>query len=198
MVGTLFAPGITFMNRVECGLPATVFQTDGVRRRPALRKPAKTLTWHYTGNPRPVFTKDIPAVVATMKALERSAIKQGKSNEYNCVIFALADGMAVIAEYAGNFLAAHSKGNNQTSIGIQFNLAASAVDSHGRPLGFQPMPDAMVTGYRFLRDKILRPFGNIDAKTAETFHKDMPGASTACPGDSVIGRRAEMLLPFAG
>ena len=24
MVGTQFAPGITFLNRVECGLPATV------------------------------------------------------------------------------------------------------------------------------------------------------------------------------
>jgi hypothetical protein len=198
MVGTMMTDGVMFMNRVECGLPATVFQNDGNRRRPALRVPVPTLTWHYTGNFSPVFTKDVAAVVAAMKRLQRDALASGKSNEYNYVIFALADGTGVIAQYAGVFLAAHTKGNNPTSIGCQFHLGATAVDSHKQPLGYQPMPDAMVAAYRFLRDRILRPFGVINAATAETFHKDMPKAKTVCPGDSVVGRRAEMLLPHAG
>ena len=194
MVGTQFAPGITFMNRVECGLPATVFNNDGVRRRPALQVPVKTLTWHYVGSSSPVFTKDIPAVVTAMKNLQANAVAMKKSNEYNYVIFALDDGTAVIAEYAGSFLAAHCTGSNTKSVGCLFYLGATSVNAQGHPLGFQPMPDAMVPAYRFLRDRILRPFGVCNADTVETFHHDMPGANTPCPGDSVIGRRAEILV----
>jgi hypothetical protein len=197
MVGTQFAPGITFMNRVECGLPATVFQNDGVRRRPALRLPVNTLTWHYVGSPSPVFTKDIPAVIQAMQSLQANAVAEGKSNEYNYVIFALDDGTAVIAEYAGSFLAAHCKGSNGKSIGCLFYLGATAVNAQGQPLGFQPMPDPMVPAYRFLRDRILRPFGVCTPDVVERFHKEMPRASTPCPGESVTGRREEFLVPHA-
>jgi hypothetical protein len=122
----------------------------------------------------------------------------GKSNEYNYVIFALEDGTGVIADYAGPFLAAHCKGSNQKSVGCLFYLGATSVNSQGHPLGFQPMPDPMLNAYRFLRDRILRPFGVCTTSTVETFHKDMPHAATPCPGASVIGRRAELLLPNPG
>jgi hypothetical protein len=198
MPGTQVAPGVIFVKRTEFGFPATVFKTGGVIPRPALELPAASVAWHYTGNLSPLSTADMAAVVQAMKNLESQAIANDKSNEYNYAIFALADGTGVIAEYAGRFMAAHSTGNNHNSIGCLFYLGCTRADAQGHPLAFQAMPDPMVRAYRVLRDVVLTGQRMIDAHTAQVFHKNLPGASTVCPGDGVASRRSDLLARPAG
>lgn len=192
MAGNDVADGIVWMNRTEVGLPATVFSTDGHTHRPKLAVPCRWITLHYTGAPTPRSTSTRADVVAQMQALEANAINAGKSNEYNYVIFGIDEG-AVIVEYAGAFRAAHSEGENDQSVGVMFNLGCTKVDAAGKGLEFQSMPDSMVNAYRYLRDEVLRKFAITNLNTLEVLHQEMPDASTQCPGDSVIGRRAELL-----
>ncbi len=104
------------------------------------------------------------------------------------MIYALADGRGVIGEYAGAFRAAHSGGENDDAVGVQFHLGCTEVDADGQPVSFQAMPDAMVTAYRVLRDEVLHKFAITNLNTLEVTHQDMPDAATACPGASVIDR----------
>lgn len=193
MAGTQVAPGVVWMSRTEFGFPATVFSTDGHTHRPKLNVPTRWLTLHYTGSPRAKTTKTVNDVIAEMQAIERNAIAEGKSNEYNYAIFALSDGRAVIAEYAGTFRAAHSEGENADAVGVLFNLGCTKVNAAGFGLEFQAVPDAMIRAYRFLRDEVLRKFAVTNLNTLEVLHKDMPDASTQCPGDSVVNRMADLL-----
>jgi hypothetical protein len=184
------------MDRTEVGLPATVFSTDGKSHRPKLEVPCRWITLHYTGAPRPKTTAARATVITEMQAIESNAVAQGKSNEYNYVIFAIDEG-AVIVEYAGAFRAAHSEGENGQAVGVLFNLGCTKTNAKGHGVEFQSMPDSMVHAYRYLRDQVLRTFALTGLNTLEVFHRDMPDASTQCPGDSVLGRRADLLASSA-
>lgn len=176
-------PTLFVLSRADWGADPVV-RSSGGQPRPALARPATWLTVHYTGNSTALFTKDRAAVIAAQQGLERFAAQAGKPNEYNWSLFADAAGVGYIVEYAGGYRAAHSEGENDRAVGVLFWVAVD-----------QPVPDAMVNAYRYLRDTILVPGGAVGPATSQTPHRSMPGAATPCPGP-VLDRWAELLEPY--
>lgn len=159
--------------------------------RPLLAKPVPTLTIHYTGAPwmssASTFTGQ-----QFMPHFQNIALASGKSFEYNYVIPPRADGSAQVWEYAGEYRAAHSENENHIAIGVLFAIGVNNHPSYKnydrtKPTVWQPLQDNMINAYHWLRDELL-PSGGLVAGPAQTPHKDMPGALTACPGIPILGR----------
>jgi len=173
------------LSRADWGAPPVVYDNDGVTPRPALAKPSKWLTVHYTGNGVPLITADRAAVIAAQQGLERFAVGAGKSNEYNYCLYSAA-GVGYVVDYAGTYQAAHSGGENAKAVGVLFWVGVD-----------QAVPDPMVAAYRWLRDTILYPGGMCaPGSTSQLPHKDMPDAATPCPGP-VLWRWDDLLEPYS-
>jgi hypothetical protein len=175
--------GLFHLTRQDWGADPIVRGSSGAPR-PALPRPVVWLTVHYTGNTTPLYTADRAAVIAAQQGLERFAQSQGKPNEYNYSLY-MAGGAGYVVDYADGYVAAHSAGENERSVGVLFWVGVG-----------QAVPDAMVTAYRWLRDQLLTPAGLVvPGSTSQTPHKQMPGAATPCPGP-VMDRWDDLLVPF--
>jgi hypothetical protein len=173
---------VVYRDRSYSNLPAP-HNNDGVTPRPLLAPLRPTVTLHYPGSPVGVsyagdtMRGDVKKK-AYISAVQRNAVAQGKSYEYNYFIF--TDGE--IWEYAGDYLAAHSAGENTVSYGVQFVNGQDDLCT-----------DAQVAAFHWLRDIHLAARGRITGDCACTPHRDMPSASTACPGDRAIMPRLPAL-----
>lgn len=168
--------------------------------RPRLRVPVPTITRHYTGAP-PMARARTWSAQDFMPDFQRIALAAGKSYEYNYVIPPRDDGSAQVWEYAGTHRAAHSAGENDVAIGVLFAVGVTNHPSYRnydptRPTVWEDCTDAMVTAYRWLRDVLLFDAGVITAAVLEFEHRTMPGAATACPGQSVISRFNDLAEPY--
>ena len=168
--------------------------------RPRLRVPVPQMTRHYTGSPPSARARTWSAQ-DFMPDFQRIALASGKSYEYNYVIPPRADGSAQVWEYAGSYQAAHSAGENDVAIGVLFCIGVANHPSYAnydptRPTVWEDCTDAMVTAYRWLRDRLLLDAGFVTAAVLEFEHRAMPGAATACPGQSVIGRFNDLAVPY--
>lgn len=164
--------------------------------RPLLAKPVPTLTIHYTGAPwmssASTFTGQ-----QFMPHFQNIALASGKSFEYNYVIPPRANGTSEVWEYAGEYRAAHSEDENGISIGVLFAIGVNnhpSFKNHDptKPVVWQPLQDNMINAYHWLRDELL-PGANLVSDPAQTPHRDMPGANTACPGIPILGRWATLV-----
>jgi hypothetical protein len=165
-----------------------------------LRVPVPTITRHYTGSPPMVRASLQPAEVF-MPWFQTVALASAKSYEYNYVIPPRADGSSQVWEYAGSYQAAHSAGENDTAIGVLFAIGVTNHPSYStydksKPTVWEALTDGMVDAYRWLRDRLLFDSGYVLPTVQELEHRAMPGALTACPGQSIIARAADLLRPL--
>lgn len=167
--------------------------------RPRLRVPVPTITRHYTGSPPSARARSWPAQ-DFMPWFQQVALASGKSYEYNYVIPPRADGSAQVWEYAGTHQAAHSAGENDAAIGVLFAIGVTNHPSYAnydrtRPTVWEECTDPMVAAYRWLRDRLLFDAGFVGDRVLELEHRHMPGAATACPGNSVTARAGDLSAP---
>lgn len=167
--------------------------------RPRLARPVPTITVHYTGAPIRARTRTDDATTY-MRRLQQIASGDGKSFEYNYVIPPRTDpAAAVVWEYAGDYQAAHSAGENAVSVGVLFALG---VDNHpsypsfdrNRPTVWELLTPGMVDAYRWLCEHLINQ-GVVRSAVAQTPHRNMPGAATACPGNSILQQWADLTAP---
>lgn len=152
--------------RTELGLPPRVTNVDRVTSRPRLARNLNQTIIHYTGVNRRYKNADLAQSV--------QAIHRWRANEYNYVIH--QDGR--VAEFAGEFQAAHCKGRNQSAYGVLF------LNGIG-----EPATDAQVASFRWLMD-VLRWVGAVSPNVWIVPHKWV--AATSCPGD-VMDRYDELV-----
>jgi len=169
--------------------------------RPLLKLPVPTITRHYTGSP-PITRARTWTAQDFMPDFQRIALASGKSYEYNYVIPPRADGSAQVWEYAGPYQAAHSQDENAVSLGVLFCIGVANHPSYKnydptKPTVWEQCTDEMVTAYQWLRDQLLANDGLIVPSVKEVEHRNMPGANTACPGLSVIGRARDLDQPYS-
>lgn len=179
--------------------PAPPTSNSGVTR-PKLARPVPTITRHYTGSP-PDAKVRFWEPGDWMTWFQTVAVNAGKSFEYNYVIPPRTDGVAQVWEYAGDYQAAHSSGENDVSIGVLFAIGVTNHPSYGnynpaKTTVWEPITDPMIDAYRWLRDIHLKGAGIVAATVAEVEHRNMPGANTACPGNQVIAADVELRLPW--
>ena len=159
--------GDRFIPRSAIWGDVPVLSSEGVPR-PPLNRPAEWLTVHYTGNDVRYAGRD---QIAELKHLQ-DVMAATKPWEYNFVFF--HDGR--VAEYAGFFRAAHSEDENDLALGCLF---LNGID--------EPLTDAQVDAFRRFRQDLRRDGDLVDVPRI-TPHKDMPDASTACPGAHILAR----------
>ena len=173
---------VVYRPRESFSLPPPVNNSGSPR--PLLNPLRPIITCHYPGAP---LGKSYVGMGELAKRtyifdMQRYAQAAGKSYEYNFVLF--LDGE--IWEYAGDYLAAHSEGENTIAYGVQFVNGQDDLAT-----------DAQVEAFRWLRDVHLKGRGRVSADCATTPHKLMPGAVTACPGDrAVMPRLADLRKPY--
>jgi hypothetical protein len=176
---------VVYRDRAYAGLPIP-HNNDGATRRPMLAPYRTQLTAHYPGSPLGRTFADMFGDVKKktyVHSVQRSAQAAGKSFEYNYFVF--MDGE--VWEYAGDFLAAHSAGENADAYGVQFVNGQDDLCT-----------DAQVTAYQWLRDIHLKSRQRVTMTAATIPHREMPGAATACPGPrAVMPRLADLRLPYA-
>lgn len=148
--------------------------------RPALAANRPVLTIHYVGSGTFIDSGDTPNEMRAIHAWSTSSAK-ATPWEYNYVV----DGDGELWTYAGERVAAHSAGNNTTSIGV---LALAGLND--------PVPDAMVLGLRKLR-WLLQNVGLLAPNHQLLPHRQMPGANTSCPGPQVLARWGEIAEPWS-
>jgi hypothetical protein len=175
---------VVYRDRTYAGLPIP-HSNDGTSPRPLLAPYRTQLTAHYPGSPLGRSYAEMAGDVKKktyVHAVQRSALANGKSFEYNYFVF--MDGE--VWEYAGDFLAAHSAGENADAYGVQFVNGQDDLCT-----------DAQVTAYQWLRDIHLKSRQRVTMTAATIPHREMPGAATACPGPrAVMPRLADLRKPY--
>jgi hypothetical protein len=164
------------VTRAEIGLPVTVTNSNG-----SLRPPLRDATWltaHYTGNNISYVGKD----VATSIRLIQQVFAKTKPFEYNYVIGLPEDDL--VYEYAGTFQAAHSAGENSSAVGVLFLVGVN-----------DQVTPTMINKWRWLRDRLASQ-GVTVRVVDQRMHFQMPGAATACPGNSIKFLWPQFLLPY--
>lgn len=167
--------------RAEIGLDPVVRNANG-SPRPKVDLPAAYVTHHWTGVN--VNFGDIGDTIAEILAIEAYAQSAGKPNEYNYVNHMDPDNK--VFEYAGQYRAAHSAGENSIALGILHLLGIREVISL-----------LMVDKIRWL-NTVFAHFGMRDAGTMDRGHRQMPGGVTACPGDIIswwIPEMSRLIVP---
>jgi hypothetical protein len=174
--------------------------TPGVQPPVGLTRHYRGAPWHRSNGDRR-WPDDVDAGTYMLE-MQTRAQAAGKSFEYNWIIYPRVDGPPEVWEYAGEYRAAHSAGENSTWMGVQF---ANGVDNHpsyqwydpSAPTTWQPITQQQITAYQWLRDVHL-PSLNLSPGSglAEREHRHMPGARTVCPGDAIIGADSELDVPY--
>lgn len=163
--------------RTEIGLPATVTSSNGSPR--PLLKDCTYMTAHYTGVSRSYVGADVPSQIRLIQAVFAAT----KPFEYNYVI-GLPDDDNVY-EFAGHYRAAHSGGENSTAVGVLFLVGVDDV-----------VTSKMIDKWRWLRGELAKA-GIVSWNVDQRMHFQMPGAATACPGDSIKQQWASFLTPYS-
>ena len=168
--------------------------------RPRLARPVPTITRHYTGAPPDAKVRFWEAS-DWMTWFQGVAVNAGKSFEYNYVIPPRTDGIAQVWEYAGDYRAAHSEGENAISVGVLFAIGVTnhptfANYNPAKPTVWEQIIPPMIDAYRWLRDIHLKRAGIVAPNVAQVEHRNMPGAATACPGDAVIAANTQLSQPW--
>jgi hypothetical protein len=153
--------------------------------RPLLVSERPYLTIHYTGAGLWLDPDDTPTELRAIQAYAKSA---GKPWEYNWVV----DGQGIVWEYAGDYRAAHSQGDNEVAIGV---LLLVGLDQAVPPHLEEP-PPSMIQAVRELRQWLVTT-DRLAADHQMKQHNQMPGANTSCPGARVIAHWAEFTAPVA-
>lgn len=176
---------VIYRDRAYNGLPAP-HNNNGTTLRPLLAPLRPTITCHYPGAPvGRSYAGDAMQGDVKKKTylhnMQRYAQGAGKSFEYNYLLF--MDGE--VWEYAGDYLAAHSAGDNAESYGCQF---VNGQDD--------PCSGEQIYSFRWLRDIHLKSRKRLALTCATTPHCEMPGASTSCPGPrAIMPYMAQLRLP---
>lgn len=137
--------------------------------RPPLATPYAYVTYHWTGVN--VRWGDVGDTDNEIRSIDNWATSVGKPNEYNTVIHQDPDD--IIHEYAGNYRAAHSAGENSISHGVLFLNGIH-----------EPITERQIDKMRWL-NQLLAYVGYRDDHTLDRGHRDMPGANTTCPGPTI-------------
>lgn len=148
--------------------------------RPILAPDRLGLTIHYVGSGSFLDLDDTPAEIRAIHAYSVSP-KKGTPWEYGWVV----DGRGEIWTYAGEYMAAHSAGENLTHIGVLLLLGSTEAPT-----------DAMVLSVRKLR-WWLASRGMLRQGHEVRPHRAMPGANTSCPGDRAMARWTELTAPWS-
>lgn len=146
--------------------------------RPRLA-PCRWLTVHWVGAGQWGDPGDTPSEMRSIHAFSMSPGK-GTPWEYGYVIDAAGEAWT----YAGEYLAAHSAGENAEAIGVLL-LAGPG----------EPITDAMVLTFRQLRYELARR-GALTSGHEVRPHQWMPGANTSCPGPA-MARLVELATPWS-
>ncbi len=168
---------VVFHPRADSGLAEPPHNNNGTPR-PIMADDRPILAIHYTGVN--VQYGDPGDTAAELRNLQNVALNLGKSFEYNYLI----DQAGEVWEYAGDYRAAHSTGNNDLAIGV---LIWNGVA--------EPVTDAQVLAVRWLR-WYLQERHRLAADARTLPHKELPNAATACPGTLVMARWGEFLVPY--
>jgi hypothetical protein len=166
------------VTRTEIGLDPVVRNSNGTKRLELIR--VRYVTGHWPGTNVRYASTDVSAFI---RELDEVMWRMGKPNEYNHVIGQQDDGL--VHEYAGGFVGAHSAGENPDSDGVLFLNGIS-----------EPITDAQIVKYQWLRDRVLVPYGIVRPGPDERPHGAMPGANTQCPGPTIIGAYPRLRLPY--
>jgi len=178
--------GVVYCDRVESGLPVP-HNNDGVTTRPLLKNGIGILTDHYPGSSATYKNMDGPVKKKIyINEVQRQAMARPpatrNSFEYNYFIF--MDGE--VWEYAGEYLAAHSAGENPIAYGVQFVNGNDDLCT-----------DIQVLAYQWLRDVHLKLRGKVSSNAVSIPHREMPGAATLCPGDrAIMPRMNDLRKPY--
>jgi hypothetical protein len=165
------------VTRAEIGLPVNVTNSNGSPRPPL--KGASWMTAHYTGNNISYGGKDVAASIR----LIQSVFAKTKPFEYNYVIGLPEDDL--VYEYAGTFQAAHSAGENSSAVGVLFLVGVN-----------DAVTPTMINKWRWLREQLALQ-GVTVRVVDQKMHYQMPGAATACPGNSIKSLWQQFLLPYS-
>lgn len=165
--------------------------------RPLLQPNRPYLTIHYTGVGWHLSNGALrypPLITANdMVHIENVADAGKKSFEYNWVIPTGTPGYIDIWEYAGNYQAAHSEGENPIAIGV---LLLLGVDNYGKPNQlWQPISDEMIDAIKRLRYDLVQS-GMLALDHQIRPHQAMPGANTPCPGVPTINAWPRIISPY--
>ncbi|MET0786343.1 MAG: peptidoglycan recognition family protein [Paenisporosarcina sp.] len=152
---------------------------DGSRRN-KLSSNRPYYTIHYTG--ANANFADFNDSISEVRGIQAYAVSPSKRTpwEYNYAV----DTQGNLLEYAGEYQAAHSGGENDEAYGVILLL------------GINDYPtEAMVDTVRFLRSRLLGQ-GALSPSHKMLQHNQMPGAETTCPGPKVIAIWDEFIVPF--
>jgi len=136
------------------------------------------MTAHYTGNN--VIYKD--KVTAEVVKQIQQVFHATKPFEYNYVIGQEENND--IYEFAGEYKAAHSAGENTDSVGVLFLLG----------VGEKPTW-TMINKWRWLREHLISK-GLLSSSAIQLPHKLMPGAATSCAGPQIDAVWKELIQPY--
>lgn len=155
--------------------------------RPLLAPDRPYLTVHYTGAGVWLDPDDTPS---ELRAIQNYAQSAGKGWEYNWVI----DGQGVIWEYAGQYQAAHSAGENDVAIGVLLLVGFKGIYPNHVEYWEVPTPP-MIQAVRELRAWLVATHALAGSHEMRQ-HNQMPGAITPCPGPQVVAHWAELTAPI--
>jgi hypothetical protein len=147
--------------------------------RPLLKANRPYFTIHYTGGG---LWLDPDDTIEEMRSIQQFAAGPSKQTpwEYNWVI----DGQGNVGEYAGDYQAAHSGGENDTAIGVILLVGFKGTYPNAVEYWEDPTPQ-MIAAVQELR-VWLESTGRLAETHSMLPHQQMPGAATACPGVAVM------------
>jgi hypothetical protein len=137
------------------------------------------VTCHYTGAGA---WSDFGDTIPEARSIEAWASSSAKQTpwEYNWI----GDTQGNVLEYAGDYQAAHSAGENFIASGYLWLLGPGEKPSEAQILSFRKWRWWMLERQRLAVTHEVRG------------HKDMPGAATTCPGPDVLARWADLTTPW--
>lgn len=150
--------------------------------RPKLRR-EDTITAHYTGTSS--NWSDTGDTFDEIRAIQRYAASAGRYGtgwEYGYVIH--QDDDDLVHEYAGDYVAYHSSGNNHVAVGVLFLNAIQ-----------DPLTDRQIDKFRWLKARLIDQ-GVLVADANVVPHRHMPGANTDCPGQLIMNQLEQLREPW--
>ena len=165
---------LTMLERVDVGLPLVVHTSNGITKRPLLRKRIPQILCHYTGVP--VSTRRYAKMTIPMLGSTITSIHRWRANEYNYVIPQMLDGKPLVVEFAGTFQAAHcgpfsGKSWNPNSYGVLF---LNSVE--------EPITWSQIEAFGWLKN-LLRWVQAVEQNVLVDPHSI--AKPTGCPGPSI-------------
>jgi hypothetical protein len=143
-----------------------------------LNKDRSYFTIHYTGGGLWLDPNDTVEEARSIQAYAAGPAK-GTPWEYNYIV----DGQGNVVEYAGDYTAAHSAGENTDAIGV---LLLVGYKGKYPDVEYWEYPTAaMIMAVQELRQLLLSRKMLSPSHTMRP-HKLMPGAATVCPGPAVM------------